>query len=171
MRLLHGYLGRSLLLKGKTWQSFPLAERTYSRIKKDLKFATHKSKGAVTLSPSEDLKLGLLVSETIRLATCQFILLLGLWCAGRGKDPVKTLNKHVTLEKDRTVLGVNRPRVSHNFLIDKTHNSADAVVRSDAQTLEKSVECGCKHGTNHDQQNRLCQMSGVLAFFEHKDVV
>ena len=171
MRLLHGYLGRALLLKGKTWNHFSLSEQTYRRIKKHPKFATHRSKGAATLSPSDDLKLGLLGSETVRLATCQFILLLGLWCAGRGKDPLKTLNKHVTLEKDRTVLGFIRPRVSHNFLIDKTHPSADQVVRSDAQTLEKSVECGCKQGTHHDQGNRLCQISGVLAFFEHKDVV
>ena len=86
-------------------------------------------------------------------------------------DPLKTLNKHVTFENERRVCGFLRPRISHNFLVDKTHRSADAVARSDAQTLEKSVECGCKDGTDHSQSNRLCQISGVIAYMEYKDAV
>ena len=82
---------------------------------------------------------------------------------------MRTLNKHVTFEKGRTVRGYHRPRVSHNFLTDKTHRNADAVARSDAQTLEKSVECGCPDSTDHSQDNKLCQLSGVVAFFKFKD--
>ena len=119
--------------------------------------------------PLEDLSLGQLGSQNIRLATCQFILLLGMWCAGRGLDPLKTLNKHVTFEKDRTVYGVIRPRVSHNFLVDKTHKTANAVALSDAQTLEISVECGCPEGTSHSQENNLGQISGVFSCFKFKD--
>ena len=78
MRLLHGYLGRSLLLKGKSWSSFPLSQQTYKRIKADKKFAEYRSKKAATLTPSEDLRIGLLGFKTVRLATCQFILLLGM---------------------------------------------------------------------------------------------
>ena len=100
MRLLHGYLGKSLLQQGRTWTAFPLSEQTYKRIKSYPKFAHHKSKGAVTLTPAEDLRIGLLGSQTVRLATCQFILLLGMWCAGRGLDPIKTLNKHVTFKRN-----------------------------------------------------------------------
>ena len=64
-----------------------------------------------------------------------------------------------------------RPRVTHNFLVDKTHKIADRVARSDAQTLEKSVECGCPKDTNHCQKNNLCQITGVVAFFELKEIV
>ena len=171
MRLLHGYLGRAFLQQGKSWTSFPLSQQTYKRIKCDQKVANHTSNGAATLTPAEDLRIGLLGSKTVRLATCQFILVLGMWCAGRGLDPIKTLNKHITFEKERTVRGFLRPRVSHNFLTDKTHRIADAVKRSDAQTLEKSVECGCPDSENHSQDNRICQISGVVAFFEFKDAV
>ena len=86
-------------------------------------------------------------------------------------DPLKTLNRHINFERQRTVRGFLRPRISHNFLTDKTHRNADAVAKSDAQTLEKSVECGCPEGTHHTQENRLCQISGVFAFFDFKDVV
>ena len=78
MRLLHGYLGRTLLQKGKTWTTFALSEQTYKRIKADKKFSEYKSKKAPTLTPSEDLRIGLLGFKTVRLATCQFILLLGM---------------------------------------------------------------------------------------------
>ena len=84
---------------------------------------------------------------------------------------MKILNKHINFEKKRTVCGILRPRVSHNFLIDKTHRNADAVATSEAQTLEKTVECGCPEGVHHSQQNRPCQISGVAAFFDFKDVV
>ena len=78
MRLLHGYLGRTLLLKGKNWTSFPLSEQTYKRVKADKKFSEYKTKKVQTLTPSEDLRIGLLGFKTVRLATCQFILLLGM---------------------------------------------------------------------------------------------
>ena len=78
MRLIHGYLGRALLQQGKNWTSFPLLERTYKRIKGDPKFAEHRSMGANALTPAEDLRIGLLGSGTVRLATCQFILVLGM---------------------------------------------------------------------------------------------
>ena len=171
MRHVHGYCGRALLNAGKNWGVFPLADRTYKRIKKDKKFAEHLSKGANTLNPVEDLHIGQLGSKTVRLATCQFIMLLGMWCAGRGLDPLKTLNKHVTFESDRKVCGVLRPRVSHNFRTDKTHRQADVVANSEAETLEKAVECGCPEGCPHSQDNSLCQISGVVSYFEFKNAV
>ena len=76
MRLLHGYLGRSLSLRGKNWTSFPLSEQTCKRLQADKKFSEDKTKEAQTLTPSEDLRIGLLGFTTVRLATCQFILLL-----------------------------------------------------------------------------------------------
>ena len=58
--------------------------------------------------------------------------------------------------------------MKHCFLTDKTHKDADKVKLSHAQTLEKSIECGCAKGTNHDRDNVSCEISCVQSFFAYK---
>ena len=53
-------------------------------------------------------------------------------------------------------------------MTDKTHKDAQAVQISEAQTLEKSIECGCEDGSHHDQRNITCQITAVQSFFAYK---
>ena len=57
MKNFRGYLGATLTMKGKTWDNFPVAKETFERIKKDPRYKNWKPKGAVALTPSEELKL------------------------------------------------------------------------------------------------------------------
>ena len=67
MRLLHGYLGRALLKKGLQWSDRPISCETWSRITKSTKYANYVSKGAVTLSPLDELKLNKLGAGSLLL--------------------------------------------------------------------------------------------------------
>ena len=168
MRLLHGYLGRALNKKGLKWSDRPIATETQARITKSTKYAEYVSRGATTLSPTEELKINQLGASNLLHSTAQIIFLLGIWATSRGLDPLRTLNKHIQFEDDRTVCGYLRPRVNHCFLTDKTHKDAQAVQISEAQTLEKSIECGCEDGSHHDQRNITCQITAVQSFFAYK---
>ena len=169
IRLLHGYLGRALLKKGLQWKDRPIAQETWTRITKSTKYAEYVSKGATTLSPLEELNLNRIGSGSLLHATAQIIFMLGIWTAGRGLDPLRTKNRDILFENERTVCGVLRPRINHCFLTDKSLKDADKVRKSEAQTLEKSIECGCTEGTNHDETNVTCQISAIQSFFAYKE--
>ena len=94
--------------------------------------------------------------------------MLGIWTTARGLDPLRTLNKHLQFEDERTVCGFCRPRITHSFLTDKTHPEADMVIKSEAQTLEKTIECGCTPGMDHNRENISCQITCVETFFAYK---
>ena len=120
------------------------------------------------MSPVEELKLIQLGSGSLLHSTAQIIFMLGIWTAARGLDPLRTKNKHLQFEEDRTVCGLQRPRITHCFVTDKTHKDAEKVKISHAQSLEKSIECGCPTGTDHSRTNISCQITCVQSFFAFK---
>ena len=151
----------------KTQRPKVTANETWTRITKSKKYAEYVNQGAATLSRTKELNINKIGSGSLLQSTAQIIFLHGIWNTARGRDPLRTLNKHLQLEHGRTVCGFVCPRLNH-FLWTLTNRYAQSVKISEAQTLEKSIECGSKDCTDHDPDNITCQITAVQSFFAYK---
>ena len=158
MRGFHGYLGAGLSSVGKSWGEFGLAVSTWKRIKKDPRYKNHKPVGAKAMNPMEDLKIVELGRKSFKVTVSHVILMINAQMGTRGATPWSLCNKHVEYQSQRKVFGIKRPRVSSNINTDKTHKEASKVRTSEADTLMRTIECGCPEGHNHDSKSVLCEI-------------
>ena len=177
VKAFRGYLGASLVIKRKSWVNFPVANTTYERIKRDPRFKHHVPQGAVALTPSEDLKLaevgcGEAIRDSLKFkaAVAYNICRTVGWTGARGSTPQKLNNEDLSVENERKVFGVHRPRNSYNKTTDKTHKSVVKVRRSEAGTLMRATECGCPEGSAHSEEYGVtCDWNMISAMMAEKE--